>query len=87
MFSKECETNFQHDKIVMEISFSERNGDFLMEIQTINGNEAMTLKGDLIGLRGIYNMDTPIKQNFNVECDKELGTVKVIGNILMPLSC
>lgn len=81
MFHKEFESNLRHDPTIFEISFSERNNEFVMEIQTIDGNEASRLAGEIHALRSHHNMDNPIKQNFELECYDVENKVKIVGNI------
>lgn len=86
MFHKEFESNLMHDPTIFEITFSERNNEFIMEIQTIDGKEASKLTGEIHALRSYHNMDNPIKQNFELECYDVAKKVKIVGNIFNALN-
>lgn len=81
MFNKDFESSIQHDKHVSEISFIETNGDSSMEIFPRDKKETALLKGRIFAARGLNDMDNPIKQNFNIVCDKIAGKVIITGNI------
>jgi len=79
----EFENDVQGNPNILEIGFSKKESEFIMEILSKNTGEAIKLKNMLYGARGALNMDMDgsSKQNFKLECDRNVGKVKIIGNL------
>lgn len=80
------DTDHNNDSNISEISFSDKQCKFTMEIIARNTKEAIALKGRIFSLRGIYEMDSPTYQNFTIECNEEKAIVRLSGNIANALN-
>jgi hypothetical protein len=79
--TEEFEATLQHDPKIIHVTFGRKDGRDVLEILARNREDTVYFRQGIKAARGIYEMDTPEKQNFEIKCDEPNGLVEVSGNI------